>query len=193
LLVLQWVVLAVGGLIVAALLSLQLPFVRVLIGRQVNRVLETTFAGRVVIERIDGLSIAGIDGTRIRVEDPRGARVLLVDDATVRIATFATLRSFLRKTGDRVIDITSVKLGYVDANLDADADGNLKLLQAFAPKEEETDAKPSSRTTVIHLRHIGLRHGWVHGMPNGTTPIDTDLDRLDLSLIVGGDRTVADL
>ena len=46
----------------------------------------------------------------------RGRRV-------VRVATFATLRSLLRKQGDRVIDITAVKLAYV-ANVDTDRDGN---------------------------------------------------------------------
>jgi hypothetical protein len=65
--------------------------------------------------------------------------------------------------------------------------------QAFAPKEEKPDAEPSSRATVIHLRKIGLQHGWVHGQPKDAPLVDTDLDRLDVSLIVGGDRTVADL
>ncbi|HMI85803.1 MAG TPA: translocation/assembly module TamB domain-containing protein [Polyangiaceae bacterium] len=193
LLVVQWIALALGGLIVVALLSLQLRFVRNFIAKQVEGVLASTFAGRVAIERLDGLSLTGLSGARVRIFDPRGAQVLLVDDATVNVATFATLRSFLKKEGDLVIDISAVKLGYVDANLDADPDGNFKLLQAFAPKEEKTETEPSARATVIHLRKIGLQHGWVHGQPKDAPLVDTDLDRLDLSLIVGGDRTVADL
>jgi translocation and assembly module TamB len=193
LLVVEWFALAIGGLIVAALLSLQLGIVRNFVRLKVNDVLATTFAGRVVIERLDRLSLTGIGGARVHVEDPGGKPVLLVDDASVSIATFATLRSFLQKHGDLIIDITAVKLAYVDANLDADDDGNFKLLQAFEPKEKKTDEPPSSRATVIHLRRIALQHGWVHGQPKDAPWVDTDLDRLDLSLIVGGDRTVADL
>ena len=191
-LVFKWVSLTVVGLILALLLSLQIPFVRELARRQVNDVLLTTFAGRVFIERIGSLSIVGVGGVRIRIEDPKGRPLLLVEDANVRVATFSTLRSLLRKEGDFVIDITSIKLDYVDANLDADADGNLKIVQAFEPREVKPDEPPPSRATVVHLRKILLRHGWVHGQPGGPF-VDADLDRLDLSLIVGGDRTVADL
>ena len=192
-LVLQWVLLAIAGLVVAALLSLQLRLVRNLISRQVESVLQSTFAGRVAIERLDAVSLTGLDGARVRIDDPGGTQVLLVDGAAVRIDTFATLRSLLKKQGDLVIDITAVKLGYVDANLDADDHGNLKLLQAFEPKEKKPEPTPSARATVVHLRKIALDHGWVHGQPKGAPHVDADLDRLDLSLIVGGERTVADL
>jgi translocation and assembly module TamB len=193
LLVLEWTLLAVGSLIVVALLSLQLRFVRNLISKQVEGVLQSTFAGRIAIERLDSLSLTGIGGARVRIDDPSGTQVLLVDDASVRIATFATLRSFLKKEGDLIIDITAVKLGYVDANIDTDADGNFKLLQAFEPKEKEPESAPAARATVIHLHNIALQHGWVHGQPKDAPLVDTDLDRLDLSLIVGGERTEADL
>ena len=191
-LVLEWTFLAIASLVVVALLSLQLRPVRNLISRQVEGILQSTFAGRVVIERLDSLSLTGLDGARVRVDDPSGTQVLLVDNATVRLDTFATLRSFLKKEGDLLVDITAVKLGYVDANLDADSQGNFKLLRAFEPKEKKPEA-PSARATVVHLRKIALEHGWVHGQPNDAPPIDADLDRLDLSLIVGGERTVADL
>jgi translocation and assembly module TamB len=173
-------------------MALQIPIVRDMIRRQVNDVLLTTFTGRVFIERIGRLTITGVGGVRARIEDPQGVPLVLIQDADVQIATFATLRSLLRKEGDFVIDITSVKLGYVDANLDADADGNLKLAEAFAPREEKPEEPPPSRATVIHLRKILLRHGWVHGQPAGPF-VDLDLDNLDLSLILGGERTEADL
>jgi translocation and assembly module TamB len=190
--VLKWVALALAGTILALFASLQIPAVRDLIRRQVNDVLLTTFTGRVFIERIGRLGLTGVGGVRARIEDPQGALLLLVEDANVEVATFSTVRSLLRKEGDFVIDITSVKLDYVDVNLDADEDGNLKLAEAFAPREVKPEEPPSPRATVVHLRKILLRHGWVHGQPGGPL-VDTDLDRLDLSLIVGGDRTMADL
>lgn len=193
LLVTEWVVLVVGTLVVAALLSLQLRIVRHFVGHQVNRVLADTFAGRVVIEKVDRLSLMGLGGARVRVFDPGGTEVLLVDNADVSIATFDIVRSFLKKEGDLVIDIPEVTLTYVDANLDSDAQGNLKLLQAFSPKEVTTKEPSGSRATVIHLRKIALAHAWTHGQIEGAPLIDVDLDKLDLSLIVGGDRTVADL
>jgi translocation and assembly module TamB len=189
--ILKWVALALAGTILAMVVSLQIPAVRDLIRRQVNDVLLTTFTGRVFIEKIGRLSITGVGGVRARIEDPRGTLLLLVEDANVEVATFSTVRSLLSKEGDFVIDITSVKLDYVDVNLDADEDGNLKLVEAFAPPEVKPEEPPSPRATVVHLRKILLRHGWVHGQPGPL--VDADLDRLDLSLIVGGDRTVADL
>jgi len=191
--VLKWVSLTLAGTVIALIASLQIPAVRDLVRRQVNDVLLTTFTGRVFIERIGRLSITGVGGVRARIEDPKGALLLFVEDANVEVATFSTLRSLLRKDGDFVIDITSVKLDYVDTNIDADADGNIKLVQAFEPREAKPEEPPSPRATVVHLRKIMLRHGWVHGQPGGAPYVDTDLDRLDLSLIVGGDRTVADL
>ena len=117
---LQWLFLAIAGLVVIALLSLQLRVVRNLISRQVENVLASTFAGRVAIERLDALSLTGLEGARVRVDDPSGTQVLLVDGASVRVDTLATLRSFLKKEGDLTIDITAIKLGYVDASLDTD-------------------------------------------------------------------------
>ncbi|MET0592658.1 MAG: translocation/assembly module TamB domain-containing protein [Polyangiaceae bacterium] len=198
--VLRWILRIAGGvilvpvcLIVLALLSLQLAPVRNLVRGKVEGILQSTFAGKIAIERLDRLSLFGLGGARVRIEDPSGTQVLLVDDASVRIDTFAIARSFLKKSGDLVIDITGVDLTYVDANLDTDAEGTFKLLRAFEPKEVETKGPSSSRATVTHLRKIKLRHGWVHGQPKGAPHVDADLDRLDLSLIVGGAKTAADL
>jgi hypothetical protein len=82
LLVLQWVALALGGSITAVLLSLQLHVVRDLVARQINGVLESTFAGKVVVERIGELSLTGVEGARVRIRDPSGSQVLFVDDAS---------------------------------------------------------------------------------------------------------------
>jgi translocation and assembly module TamB len=191
--VLEWSLLGLVGLVVLLLLSLQTTVVRYVVAKQVNGVLRSTFAGRVTIERVDRLGLTGVGGATIRVQDEAGTQLLLVDHASVDIATWATLRSVLKRDGDIVIDITRVTLPYVDADLDADKEGNLKLLQAFAPKEPKSDAAPSSRATVVHLRKVDLTHGWVHGEPQAGSIVDTELDSADLSLIVGGDRTIADL
>jgi len=175
-----------------AFASLELAPVRRLVVNRVNGILRSTFAGNLVIERIDQIGIGGIRGARLRIEDPSGAQVLLVDQATVRVSLLSTLRSLLSKGGDMLIDLSDVELGYVDANLDSDADGTPRLAKAFEPKDAKP-SDPSARPTAVHLRRVALRHAWVHGQPKDAPYVDVDVDHLDLSVLKGSNTLAADL
>ena len=175
-----------------AFASLELAPVRRLVVNQVNGILRSTFAGHLVIERIDHIGIGGLRGARVRVEDPGGAQVLLVDQATVRVSLLSTLRSVLSKEGDTLIDLADVELDYVDANVESDADGKPRLAKAFEPKEAKP-SDPSARPTAIHLRRIALRHAWIHGQPKDAPYVDIDVDHLDVSVLMGSKQTAVDL
>lgn len=175
-----------------ALAALEFGPVRRLVVNQVNGILRSTFAGNVVIERIDDLGIGGIRGARVRIEDPRGSQVLLVDQATVRVSLISTLRSVLSQEGDMLIDLSAVDLGYVDANIDADASGTPRLASAFEPREAKP-SDPSARATAIHLRRVTLEHAWIHGQPKDAPYVDVDVDHLDLSVLKGSSTLAADL
>jgi translocation and assembly module TamB len=170
-----------------ALVSLELPPVRRFIVRQVNDALRTSFAGRITIEKVDHIGLTAIRGARVRVDDPEGTRVLLVDGADVRISAISTLRSVLSKEGDRVIDLAEVRLAYVDADLDVDGAGGLRLAKAFQPRDE----KPSpGRKTAIRLGRVAMDHAWLHGRPPGAPLVDADVDRLAASAFVGSTQKV---
>src|SRR5205823_1360240 len=125
--------------------ALELAPVRRLVANQVNGILRSTFAGSVVIERIDDIGIGGIRGARVRIQDPSGSQVLWVDQATVRVSLLSTLRSVLSKEGDMLIDLSAIELGYVDANIDSDASGNPRLASAFEPREAKPKSEASGR------------------------------------------------
>ena len=175
-----------GGSILL-MLSLELAPVRRWVVRRVDDVLASTFAGKVVIESVDQLGIGGVRGARIRVSDPGGIQVLWVDGASVRVSLVSTLRSILVGKGDMVIDLAEVNLGYVDANLDADAAGQLRLASAFEPRDK-TPSQPSSRKTAIALGRIQLAHAWLHGQPSGAPLVDADIDRLAAKAHIGSEQ-----
>jgi translocation and assembly module TamB len=176
------------ALTLLALVALELAPVRRFVVGKVNGALEPMFMGRITIEKVDHLGLTGVRGARVRIEDATGTRVLLVDGADVRVAPVSTLRSILSGKGDMVIDLADVKLGYVDANLDADA-GELRLAKAFEPRDKKP-SEPAARKTAIRLGHVGMDHAWLHGVPPGAPLVDVDIDALAASAFVGSAQKV---
>ena len=175
--VVMFVVAAVG----AVLLHLDLPATRRLISAQVNGVLASTLAGTVEIEHVSALGLRGIDGVRVRVRDPEGVQVLHVDGVGVRIRSIDALRSALSSQGPIVIDVPSASVGNADVNLDADPSGQLRLVNAFAPRrpsEPPAPNEPPGRGVRVDAPLIRLAHAWAHGTPSAGAPrIDAELVR----------------
>jgi translocation and assembly module TamB len=177
------------ALVALALLSLELGPVRRFVVARINDALRPSFEGRVTIERVEHLGLGGIRGARVRVDDAAGTQVLLVDGASVRVSPLSTLRSVLLGKGDMVIDLPEVKLAYVDANLDGDGGGALRLAKAFEPKDK-TPSPPPSRKVALRLGRIAMDHAWLHGVPPEAPLVDADLDRLSASAYVGSTQKI---
>ena len=120
------------------LVAVDLPPIRSIVVGQVNGVLQSMFAGQVSIQRVAHIGLTGVRGVRAVVRDAEG-QLLLVDDADVIVSPISTLRSVLFGKGDMVIDLARVRLGYVDASVDADSDGTLRVQRAFEPKEAKKE------------------------------------------------------
>jgi translocation and assembly module TamB len=165
---------------VAIVLCIDLPAVRRLAVSKVNQVLESTFAGKIVIENINHLGFTGLRGARIQIVDPEGVQVILVDGVRVHISTFAAAKSFLLGKGDLEIEISEVSVDYVDVNLDVDTSGALRLGRAFTPKG--APSTPSSRGTDIHIPRIAVQHVWAHGLTQGSLWVDAEVDEFSGSM-----------
>jgi translocation and assembly module TamB len=179
----------------AAVVHLDAAPTRRLVASQVNGILHDQFAGDVVIERIGSLGLHGVDGVRVRVKDPTGLQVLYVDGARVRIRAIESARSFLFGKGDIVVPVDAVSIDNVDAAIDGDAAGNLRIANAFAARTP-TPAKPkdpNARGVRVDAPDVALKHAWVHGAAPGAPPVDADLDALQAHAHYDGKLTKADL
>jgi translocation and assembly module TamB len=173
-------------------LTFDSPWVRSLVVRKVDAVLRETFAGTVVIDKVEHIGFTGVGGARFHVDDAEGARVLVVEGASARISLLSLVQSALFGKGELSIDVDEVRLAYADANLDPDPSGHLRLARAFEPRSSEPHAS-SSRGTVIRLRRVSAGHIWLHGEPRGAPLVDADIDHLDASAEIGPGRTRVDL
>jgi translocation and assembly module TamB len=164
----------------AAVIHLDVPVTRRLVATQVTEILHTELAGDVAIERIGGLGLRGVDGVRVRVKDPEGMQVLYVDGVRVRLRTREAARSFLFGKGDIVVPVDAVSIDAVDAAIDGDAAGNLRIANAFKARTptppKPTD--PNARGVRVDAPNVGLAHAWIHGAAPGAPPVDADLNGL---------------
>src|SRR5205085_11263786 len=117
------------------IIHLDRPATRRLVMTQVNGILEKQLKGDVKIESLGGLGLRGIDGARIRVKDPDGVQVLFVDGVKVRVRAIQAARSALFEKGDIKVSVPLVSIDHVDAALDSDPMGAMRLSRAFLPKE----------------------------------------------------------
>lgn len=187
----------VSTLAVGALAHLDLPATRRLAADELGAVLRTTFKGRIAIEKVEHLGLDGVRGVRARVSDATGRQVVFVDDASAEISAVAIVRSALVGEGDIDIAVRSLRLDYADVNVEDDGsqEHQLRLLRAFEPIDASPPPPkdPTARGTRIHLQHVALRHGWIHGAMHGAPHLDLDADGLEVELVVASKETRVDL
>jgi translocation and assembly module TamB len=191
---------SVAVVFAAALLSglvihLDVVTFRRAIASHVNAILATTFAGKISIERIGRVSLAGVDDVRVTIDDPSGARVIVADGVRGRIATMTLLRSLFASAAPLAIELTSVTVRDADVAIDDDDSGELRLAKAFARKPGLAAAPASTpgRGVSFSIGNIAITHGRVHGQPRGAPAIDADLDALAASLSVVPGSTTLDV
>jgi len=129
----------------AAVPHLNVPATRRLVATRVNALLVEQFAGVVAIERIEGLGLRGVDGVRLRVKDPDGVQVLYVDGARVRVRSFEAARSLIFGKSDIAVTVDGATVAQVDASVDSDAAGKLRLARAFA---SHTPTRPRTAPSI---------------------------------------------
>jgi translocation and assembly module TamB len=173
----------VGAVAGGALVHMGVPVVKRAVAARVNQVLASPFAGRIVIDRIGSLGPSHVGNLDAHVDDPQGRTVLRVTGASVRIATATLLRS-LAAGGDIVVDLDGISVASADVVLDADDEGTLQLVRAFAvasPSPPSPRGSPGVRLTILGAL---LGHAHVHGTPAKGLPIDADVDDAGVALRV---------
>ena len=180
--------------VVGVILHLNVPAARALVTREVNAVLEPSFKGKIVCERIRALGLTGIAGTDVAIEDPRGVPVLVVRGVRVKLMTWSLLRSALWDTKTPLsVHLGSLSVERVEADLDSDPDGNLFIANAFAPRTPAPPPDPHARGLLLQVDRVTLHHALAHGTMAGAPPIDADADDLEASLTSAPDRLEGDI
>jgi translocation and assembly module TamB len=179
----------------SAVVHLDAPATRRLVVTQVNRVLEDQFAGHVVIERLGGLGMRGLEGVGVRVTDPDGLQVLRADGVRVRVRALEAARSFLLGKGDIAVPVDAVSIDHVEAAIDGDAAGNLRIANAFQPRQKAPPKPndPDARGVRVDAPEVILKHAWIHGQAPGAPPVDAELRELGGRAHYDAKLTSADL
>jgi translocation and assembly module TamB len=192
---------AIGGAIalVAALgliLYLDLAFTRRFVVRITNRALLPVFQGRLILESLGKLHYYGIDGARVRVVDPAGHGVFVVDGLRARIVTMKLVRGLLASPLRIDLDIPVASIDHVDFLLDTDAAGVPLVAAAFTPvPSTQPSASPTSPGPEVNLviSHASIAHAWVHGVPTWFPAIDADLSDVDAKVVVRSSKVFVDV
>jgi translocation and assembly module TamB len=194
-LVLRWVWRVVKGLAAATLalvlavvlvLYLDLSVTRRFVVRVANGALAPVFQGRLTILHLGRLRFDGIDGTRVRLVDPAGHAVFVVEGLHARIATMKLVRGLFASPRRIELDIPVARIDHVDFVLDTDDAGTPLVAAAFTPKPAAETSGPSSPGPIVSLviSQALIAHAWVHGTPTWAPPLDTELTDVDGRVVV---------
>ncbi|MDB4997204.1 MAG: hypothetical protein JWM74_4636, partial [Myxococcaceae bacterium] len=171
-----------------ALLHIDTPVARRVASTQVTSLLASTFEGRIAIENIGHIGLDGAGGINGRVYDPSGVEVIRADNIRAKLSVIGLLKSVLAGSGDMDVALSELTIDDANINLDADAKGNLKLLDAFDPKDK-SPSKPGSRGVKFRIDRTAVKHAWVHGQMAGAPPIDADANGIRGKVLVAPKQT----
>ena len=179
--------LGVGGVFLASLggsvaAHLDSPIVHRVVVARLNEVLGSTFAGRIVIDRVGSVGTTGVSGVDAHVVDPDGTTVLRVTGVSAGIDT-ATLTRSVQGTGDIVVDIDALSVASADVDLDGDERG-LRIARAFAPPAPSAPSSGGGRSVRLDIPHALLAHVTLHGRPPGAPLVDGEVDGAEAGVAV---------
>jgi translocation and assembly module TamB len=181
------------ALSVGAVLHIGLPSARRVAVKELNSILSPSFVGTVTLEEVAGLGIFGARGITVHVDGPDGTRLLYARGVRATIFPLRVVTSELFGKGPLGIDVGVASIDYVEASLDTDANGDLKLSHAFDPRTPSPEPAQPGRGLRLAFPRFTLAHAWLHGVIPGAPPVDADLDGLKGSLLVAPDVTKIDV
>jgi translocation and assembly module TamB len=140
-----------------------------------------TLAGTVQVERLDHLSVFGLGGARVRIDDPRGETVLIVDVDSVRVRTPSIVWSLLFGSGPLDVPVERAHVAHVEAKVVEGPSGVLTLQEAVTPVDDEPkEEEPPGRGVRVRLDDVRLDHLWAHGAVGGNV-VDAEVRGLAAS------------
>jgi len=184
-----FVVLFASTLVGGVLVHLPLAPGRRLVGRAITNVLETTFYGRIVIDKIGSVGPDGVDGVEATVYDPDGSRVLHVLGLRAEASPLAVALTVVTRKNIH-IEVRRARIEQVDAFMLPDRDGVPSIARAFTPRPSTSLGRVSAPPEIsVWLPEVELRTACVRGTVTGLGDLDVDLANVSGSVLAGTART----
>ncbi|MBV9946324.1 MAG: hypothetical protein JOZ69_05715, partial [Myxococcales bacterium] len=166
-------------LVGAVLIHLRMQVGLRVVAARVNAILADSFQGKVEIRHLGAIGPFGLSGVDATIYDPAGQQVLDVHGVRVRVATIAAARSALfGKPGPIVVGVREASVRDLNVSLDTDAAGQMKLMNALAPRHPSPPPDPNARALRVDASRVSLGHAWAHGQMGSGEPLDVQLDDL---------------
>lgn len=174
--------LALAALVVAVLVFVNTAAFREQLRVRVNTALAPLFQGKLQIERVGAVGLAGIGGVDARVFDAQGRQVLRVQGLRVKAALPSIAWQFLRNPDHPQIRLDTVAIDHADVTLRPDEATAVTLGSAFLPREvSSTPSKPGTGPELL-FPDLLCHHVWAHGSVTGSPPLDAELRELHAGL-----------
>ncbi|HYP90081.1 MAG TPA: translocation/assembly module TamB domain-containing protein [Polyangiaceae bacterium] len=179
-----YLVLVLVTLVAMLFVALRTSFAREQIRTQVNGVLASLFQGKIVLDRLGGLSLLGVSGVDARVFDAQGKQIVRAQGLSATASLPSLAWQFITNSERPQLTIASIHVDYTDVNLREDPDVGVTLASAFLPRDTSEPEKPSPPGSGVRLRVEQLTFGaiWAHGRASGSPDLDAELRRLRASL-----------
>lgn len=168
-------IVAVAALCVAVFLHLDTQLGRRLIVANVAPILENTFRGKIVIDRLGSIGPFRANGVDARVLDEHGSLVASLGDASIDFDTITLLRSSIG-----TIHIPKIHARHAEVVLLESRSGSLTLVESFEPKTPST-TPTTTPPPDVHLPRVTVDHVWAHGKLTGLELIDAEASNLEAS------------
>lgn len=179
-----YLVLSLLLLLALLFVALRTSFAREQVRVQANKALSTLFQGKLVIDRVGGLSLWGIEGVDAQVFDASGAQVIRAQGLRTFLSLPGLGWQFISNGKRPQLYIASVHVDHLDVTLREDEELGVTLASTFLPREtsEPTPVSDPSDGPRLRIGRITVDHVWAHGRASGSPPLDAELQRLNASL-----------
>jgi translocation and assembly module TamB len=176
-------------LLASALLgALRLRPVRVFAIAQVNSALSGLFLGRLHIESVARIGLTGIGGVNATMFDVDRHAVLIVRNASAKVAVIPLLWSIVAHPRNPVaIALSRATADHAEVWLIDAGRGVPTLAVAFYPSYPSAKASGPAIPT-IRIRSIAIGHAWVHGQLNSAPAIDAEIGNAAAQLDIEAPR-----
>ena len=178
---LGWFALIVVLLLGLSLVSINLPPVSRVVSAQVNAILQPTFQGQLLIQRLGHIDFNGLSGAQVEVRDPAGHSVLVARDIDVRLFWPAVAFRALTGSDPLRIPVERVVVQQLHVSLIDDGTGTPTLAHAFEPRDP-TPADPNAAQISVEVSELAIAHTGVAGSLASVGVVDSDLSELKARL-----------
>lgn len=182
--------LSVLVLVALVLATVNLPWARARLARELSQLASEALMGTVSINRLGHIGFGSVTGIDAELLDTSGRSVLSLSDASVDLELTTLLRSLV---GDAPLTVAfeRIDLSRVEARLLEAPSGALSLLEAFEPTPssapETSPEGSSSAPPRWRFAHVTLEHASVQGGLGSFENLDMSLQDLTASGSIDGE------